>query len=103
MADSKRTTVKTRRVQPGTYATLDGSHRVIRQEDGKWTLLRGTQELKGGFKTSDEALSAIVEEFGGQLDTLNTAPEKPKANAAKGDAQGSNEPRPTRQRKEAKV
>jgi hypothetical protein len=80
MAD--RTSVKTRRIASGVYATLNGEFQTAR--DGKvWKLRRsadgepvGKQE---GYRTSDEALSAIVTEGLAELAALNTAPAKPKA------------------------
>jgi hypothetical protein len=75
-----RTSVKTRRISPGVYATLNGEFQTAR--DGKvWKLHRGG-ELVGkpdGYRTSDEALTAIVAEGLAELEALNTPPAKPKA------------------------
>jgi hypothetical protein len=52
MAD--RTSVKTRRISPGVYATLNGEFQTER--DGKvWKLRRNGEPV--GYRTSDEALT----------------------------------------------
>jgi hypothetical protein len=76
---AERTAVKTRRIAPGHYASLNGQVRVQRQEDGTWTLFHLEEVIEGGFKTSDEGLTAAVQAHGHKLDELNTRPPKPKA------------------------
>jgi hypothetical protein len=92
---AKRTAVKTQRISPGVYGTLDGSYRTSRNEQGRWVLHNRDGSQVGeadGYRTSDEALTALVDVLEADLTTLNTAPPKPQRNAAKGDAQGRNEP-----------
>jgi hypothetical protein len=74
---------------------LDGSYRTQRNDEGRWTLHERTGKQVGepdGYRTSDEALTALVDVIDADLTTLNTPPAKPVRNAAKGDAQGRNEP-----------
>jgi hypothetical protein len=92
---AKRTAVKTRRIAPGVYSTLDGSYSTQRNEEGRWVLHNRDGSQVGeadGYRTSDEALTALVDVLEADLTTLNTAPPKPTRNAVKGDAQGRNEP-----------
>jgi hypothetical protein len=90
-----RTAVKTRRIAPGVYSTLDGSYRTQRNDEGKWVLHRSDGTPVGeedGYRTSDEALTALVDVLEVDLTSLNTAPAKPTANAESKGATGRNEP-----------
>jgi hypothetical protein len=83
----QRTAVKTRRILLGVYSTLDGSYRTSRNEEGRWMLHDSTDKQVGepdGYRTSDQALSALVDDLEADLLTLNTPPAKP-------------EPQPTKQ------
>jgi hypothetical protein len=78
---AERTAVKTRRIAPGQYTSLDGQVLASRNEDGKgWTLAKRDGEewtaLKRDYRTSDEALTAAVTDHGFQLEALNTPPKK---------------------------
>lgn len=100
-----RTAVKTRRIAPGVYSTLDGSHRTQRNDEGKWVLhTRDGRQVgeQDGYRTSDEALTALVDVLEADLTTLNTPPAKPQRNAETKPAAGRNEPtaKPKRQRKQ---
>jgi hypothetical protein len=90
---AERTAVKTRRIAPGHYASLNGQVRVQRQEDGTWTLFHLEEVVQGGFKTSDEGLTAAVQAHGHKLDELNTRPAKPKADPPKAEAKEAGERR----------
>jgi hypothetical protein len=91
----ERTSVKTRRIGPGQYASLNGQVRVTRGEDRMWTLFHLEEELKGGYKTSDAALTAAVQEHGFVLAELNTPPAKPKRERAAATATEEGEGRRT--------
>jgi hypothetical protein len=73
-----RTAVKTQRLGLGHYASLNGAVNVQRQEDGSWTLRNHDEVIEAGYKTSDQALTAAVEQHGYKLGELNTRPAKPK-------------------------
>jgi hypothetical protein len=100
-----RTTVKTRRIAPGVYGTLDGSYRTQRNDKGRWLLhdSDGTQVgEQDGYRTSDEALTALVDDLDRDLLTLNTPPLR---NVETKPATGRNQPteqpkRKPRQRRE---
>jgi hypothetical protein len=95
---AQRTAVKTRRIAPGVYSTLDGSYRTQRSEEGHWVLHNRDGSQVGeadGYRTSDEALTALVDVLEADLTSLNTAPAKPKANAESKGATGRNEPTAT--------
>ena len=66
-----RTAVKTRRIAPGVYGTLDGSYRTQRNDKGRWVLHSSDGSQVGeqdGYRTSDEALTALVDVPGGRPD-----------------------------------
>jgi hypothetical protein len=101
-----RTAVKTRRITPGVYGTLDGSYRTQRNDKGRWLLHDndgiqvGEQE---GYRTSDEALTALVDDLDHDLLTLNTPPVQ---NVGTKPATGRNEPtkpEPKRRQRKAAV
>ena len=101
-----RTAVKTRRIAQGVYLTLDGSHRIQRNDEGKWVLHTCDDRQVGeqdGYRTSDEALTALVDVLEADLTTLNTAPAKPQRKTETKPAAGRNEltAKPKRQRKAA--
>jgi hypothetical protein len=76
-----RTAVKTRRISPGVYGTLDGSYRTQRNDKGRWLLYDSDGKRVGeedGYRTSDEALTALTDVLEADLLTLNTPPAKPK-------------------------
>jgi hypothetical protein len=92
----QRTAVKTRRIAPGVYRTLDGSHETARNDEGRWLLftVKGGQrgeQIGDEYKTSDLALTALVDVLEADLTTLNTAPAKPTRNAEAKGATGRNE------------
>jgi hypothetical protein len=62
---AERTSLKTRRVEPGKYRTVDGRWQVER--DGKeWVLYSLTEGQEprelGRFRTSDAALISVLEQ-----------------------------------------
>jgi hypothetical protein len=103
---AERTAVKTRRIAPGHYASLNGQVRVQRQEDGTWTLFHLEEVVQGGFKTSDEGLTAAVQAHGFKLEELNTrppaaakpAPTKPEAKESGERRSGATGPAPKKTR-----
>jgi hypothetical protein len=101
----QRTAVKTRRNASGVYGTLDGSYRTSRTEEGRWMLHDSTGKRVGeedGYRTSDAALTALVDVLEADLQRLNTAPAKPARNAEVKGASGRNEPaKPKSRRKVA--
>ena len=102
-----RTAVKTRRISPGVYGTLDGSYRTQRTSEGRWTLhdSDGTQVgEQDGYRTSDEALTFLVDVLEADLTSLNTPPAKPTRNQETKPATGRNEPtKPDRKPRQRKV
>jgi len=102
-----RTAVKTRRIAPGMYSTLDGSYRTSRNDEGRWVLHSSDGSQVGeqdGYRTSDAALTALTDVLEHDLQALNTPPAKPQRNPESKGATGRNEPtkpeRKPRQRKQ---
>jgi hypothetical protein len=83
------------------------SHETAQNTEGKWQLFtvnggqRG-ERIGDEYRTSDQALSALVDDLDRDLLFLNSPPPKPQRNKEKGAATGRNQPtEPKRRQRKA--